>query len=152
MFLVSLVVFFGVKFGFQKSCLCKINDKYKVWSFYLQGGDGEIVLPVGEVDRRQVDWENETDKKDSESNEERRKSGKIISFLLDAFPIPDDCEDGPEEPVNLRKRFGEDIADAVDGGHLGVLVQSLHQGDLFHHVVVDKLLSDNYSMEEVGVF
>ena len=29
-FLVILVVFFGVKFGFRKSCLCKRNDKYKV--------------------------------------------------------------------------------------------------------------------------
>ena len=24
-------VFLGVKFGFRKSCLCKRNDKYKVW-------------------------------------------------------------------------------------------------------------------------
>ena len=24
--------FLGVKFGFQKSCLCKRNDKYEVWS------------------------------------------------------------------------------------------------------------------------
>ena len=31
MFLVPLVVFLGVKFGFQKSCLCKRNDKYEVW-------------------------------------------------------------------------------------------------------------------------
>ena len=31
-FLVILVVFLGVKFGFRKSCLCKRNDKYKVWS------------------------------------------------------------------------------------------------------------------------
>ena len=30
MFLVPLVVFLGVKFGFRKSCLCKRNDKYKV--------------------------------------------------------------------------------------------------------------------------
>ena len=30
-FLVILVVFLGVKFGFQKSCLCKRNDKYEVW-------------------------------------------------------------------------------------------------------------------------
>ena len=30
-FLVILVVFLGVKFGFRKSCLCKRNDKYKVW-------------------------------------------------------------------------------------------------------------------------
>ena len=29
-FLVILVVFLGVKFGFRKSCLCKRNDKYKV--------------------------------------------------------------------------------------------------------------------------
>ena len=29
-FLVSLVVFLGVKFGFRKSCLCKRNDKYEV--------------------------------------------------------------------------------------------------------------------------
>ena len=29
-FLVSLVVFLGVKFGFRKSCLCKRNDKYGV--------------------------------------------------------------------------------------------------------------------------
>ena len=32
MFLVPLVVFFGVKFGFQKSCQCKRNDKYEVCS------------------------------------------------------------------------------------------------------------------------
>ena len=31
MFLVPLVVFLGVKFGFRKSSLCKRNDKYKVW-------------------------------------------------------------------------------------------------------------------------
>ena len=30
-FLLPLVVFWGVKFGFRKSCLCKRNDKYKVW-------------------------------------------------------------------------------------------------------------------------
>ena len=30
-FLVILVVFLGVEFGFRKSCLCKRNDKYKVW-------------------------------------------------------------------------------------------------------------------------
>ena len=24
--------FLGVKFGFRKSCLCKRNDKYEVWS------------------------------------------------------------------------------------------------------------------------
>ena len=30
-FLVPLVVFLGVKFGFRKSCLCKRNDKYEVW-------------------------------------------------------------------------------------------------------------------------
>ena len=30
-FLVILVVFLGVRFGFRKSCLCKRNDKYKVW-------------------------------------------------------------------------------------------------------------------------
>ena len=29
-FLVILVVFLGVKFGFPKPCLCKRNDKYKV--------------------------------------------------------------------------------------------------------------------------
>ena len=29
-FLVPLVVFWGVKFGFRKSCLCKRNDKYEV--------------------------------------------------------------------------------------------------------------------------
>ena len=32
-FLVPLVVFLGVKFGFRKSCLCKRNDKYEVCSF-----------------------------------------------------------------------------------------------------------------------
>ena len=36
MFLVPLVVFLGVKFGFQKSCLCKRNDKYKVCSYLSQ--------------------------------------------------------------------------------------------------------------------
>ena len=39
-FLVPLVVFLGVKFGFRKSCLCKRNDKYKVCGAplsYLQG-------------------------------------------------------------------------------------------------------------------
>ena len=30
MFLVPLVVFLGVKFGFRKSCQCKRNDKYEV--------------------------------------------------------------------------------------------------------------------------
>ena len=34
-FLVILVVFLGVKFGFRKSCLCKRNDKYKVCSEVL---------------------------------------------------------------------------------------------------------------------
>ena len=29
-FLVPLVDFLGVKFGFRKSCLCKRNDKYEV--------------------------------------------------------------------------------------------------------------------------
>ena len=29
-FLVIIVVFLGVKFGFRKPCLCKRNDKYKV--------------------------------------------------------------------------------------------------------------------------
>ena len=29
-FLVTLVVFFGVKFGFWESCLCNRNDKYEV--------------------------------------------------------------------------------------------------------------------------
>ena len=32
MFLVTLVVLLGVKFGFRKSCLCKGNDKYEVCS------------------------------------------------------------------------------------------------------------------------
>ena len=36
MFLVPLVVFLGVKFGFQKSCLCKRNDKYEVCYYSLQ--------------------------------------------------------------------------------------------------------------------
>ena len=31
MFLVPLVIFLGVKFGFRKSCQCKRNDKYEVW-------------------------------------------------------------------------------------------------------------------------
>ena len=32
--------FFGVKFGFRKSCLCKRNDKYEVWpnSYILHNG------------------------------------------------------------------------------------------------------------------
>ena len=34
-FLVPLVVFLGVKFGFRKSCLCKRNDKYKVCKQWL---------------------------------------------------------------------------------------------------------------------
>ena len=59
------------------------------------------------------------------------------------FPLPCDCENGPEEPVNLRKRSGEDVADAVHGGHLGVLVQSLHQGAPFCHVVLGQFLGDN---------
>ena len=29
-FLVPLVDFLGVKFGFRKSCQCKRNDKYEV--------------------------------------------------------------------------------------------------------------------------
>ena len=32
-FLVPLVVFLGLKFGFRKSCQCKRNDKYEVWEF-----------------------------------------------------------------------------------------------------------------------
>ena len=35
MFLVPLVIFSGVKFGFRKSCLCKRNDKYEVWERVL---------------------------------------------------------------------------------------------------------------------
>ena len=35
MFLVPLVVFLGVKFGFRKSCQCKRNDKYEVCSFSI---------------------------------------------------------------------------------------------------------------------
>jgi len=35
-FLVTLVVFLGVKFGFRKSCLCKRNDKYEVCIRYYQ--------------------------------------------------------------------------------------------------------------------
>ena len=34
-FLVTLVVFLGVKFGFRKSCLCKRSDKYEVWKWLL---------------------------------------------------------------------------------------------------------------------
>ena len=36
-FLVILVVFLGVKFGFRKSCLCKKNDKYQVCDGYDHG-------------------------------------------------------------------------------------------------------------------
>ena len=37
-FLVPLVVFFGVKSGFRKSCQCKRNDKYEVcWSLSKDG-------------------------------------------------------------------------------------------------------------------
>ena len=34
-FLVPLVIFLGVKFGFRKSCLFKRNDKYEVWTLWL---------------------------------------------------------------------------------------------------------------------
>ena len=34
-FLVTLVVSLGVKFGFRTSCLCKRNDKYEVWKALL---------------------------------------------------------------------------------------------------------------------
>ena len=51
--------------------------------------------------------------------------------------VPGDCENSPKKTVNLRKRSGEDVADAVHGGDLGVLVQRLHQGAPFYHVVLD---------------
>ena len=47
-FLVPLVVFLGVKFGFRKSCQCKRNDKYDVWksvktkSLYRRGWGGFV--------------------------------------------------------------------------------------------------------------
>ena len=41
MFLVPLVVFLGVKYGFPKSCLCKRNDKYEVWLVVDDTLDGE---------------------------------------------------------------------------------------------------------------
>ena len=58
-------------------------------------------------------------------------------FSFGCLLSPGDCENGPEEPVNWRKRSGEDVADAVHGGDLGVLVQRLHQGAPFYHVVLD---------------
>ena len=59
------------------------------------------------------------------------------------FLLPGDCENGPQEPINLRKRSGEDVANAVHGGDLGVLVQHLHHGASFRHFVLGQLLSDN---------
>ena len=86
---------------------------------YLQSGDGEIVLPVWVVARRQVDWENKTDEKRLEIQKVTRRGEK-------AFSIPGDCKNGPEKTINSREGFGEDIADAVDSADLRVLVQGLH--------------------------
>ena len=82
---------------------------------YLQSDDGEIVLPVWVVARRQVDWENKTGEKRHE-----------IQKVTRAFSIPGDCKNGPEKTINSREGFGEDIADAVDSADLRVLVQGLH--------------------------
>ena len=43
-FLVILVVFLGVKFGFRKSCLCKRNDKYEVCPRGAATGDWTSAL------------------------------------------------------------------------------------------------------------
>ena len=49
MFLVSLVVFLGVKFGFRKSCLCKRNDKYEVWEQEDANADDADDADAGDV-------------------------------------------------------------------------------------------------------
>ena len=61
-------------------------------------------------------------------------------FSFGCLPSPSDCENGPKESVNLRKRSGEDVADAMHGGDLGVLVQRLHQGSPFYHVALGPML------------
>ena len=43
MFLVPLVVFWGVKFGFRKSCQCKRNDKYEVCGYGDESSHGDGV-------------------------------------------------------------------------------------------------------------
>ena len=59
--------------------------------------------------------------------------------------LPCDCEDGPEEPINLGDGPREDIADAMDSGHLGVLLQRLHQraGLAHDHAFLLQLLDSN---------
>ena len=76
------------------------------------------------------------------TNIEKSSIKTVVHPVFLCFPLPSDCENGPEEPVDLRKRSGEDVADAVDGGDLGVLLQRLHQGAHFCHVVLGQLLSD----------
>ena len=52
------------------------------------------------------------------------------------FHLPNNCEDSPEESVNLWERSREDVADAMDSGDLRVLLQRLHQGASFSHAVL----------------
>ena len=55
MFLVPLVIFLGVKFGFKKSCLCKRNDKYEVWhqvpGMAFSGGRRQGSVPPGLISK-----------------------------------------------------------------------------------------------------
>ena len=55
MFLVPLVVFLGVKFGFRKSSLCKRNDKYEVCLGDQYHGElGELTEFDGSVELHNV--------------------------------------------------------------------------------------------------
>ena len=47
-------------------------------------------------------------------------------YLVRWYTVPGDCENCPKKTVNLRKGSGEDVADAMHGRHLGVLLQGLH--------------------------
>ena len=73
--------------------------------------------------------------------------------IIDHHQLPCDCKNGPEETVNLGDGPREDIADAVDGGHLGVVLQRLHQraGLAHDHVFLLQLLDSNSSLVKVGV-
>ena len=44
----------------------------------------------------------------------------VSTLLLAHHQLPCYCEESPEEPINLGDGSGEDIADAMHGGHLKV--------------------------------
>ena len=56
--------------------------------------------------------------------QERAQLIKILEFIViidhHQLQLPCDCKNSPEEPINLGDGPGEDVADAVDSGHLGV--------------------------------